>query len=97
MRDVELANKLVAVGVLEQLDRNKWPDLYHAIDFSDEPLDAAAAVRDWRVAGACLERWPTTINVEHLQLTLDKMLRQPSAICEAFVFAVDHTADGKGQ
>lgn len=90
MDDKALADKLVAAGVLEQLDRTRWADLYHPIDYSDEPLDAAAAVRDWRVAGACLEQWPTTINVEHLQLTLDKMLRQPSAICEAFVFATDH-------
>jgi len=90
MNDKALADKLVAAGLLEQLDQTKWPDLYHPVDYSDEPLDAAAAVRDWRVAGACLEQWPTTINVEHLQLTLDKMLRQPSAICEAFVFATAH-------
>ena len=52
-----------------------------------------AVLHDWRVAGACLEKWPTTISVPadgplaSMRFTLDEMLRQPSLICQAFVLA----------
>ncbi len=55
-----------------------WPGVMPAVSF----------VKDWRVAGECLKRWPTTINTERLEMTLDEMLRDPRAISEAFVTAV---------
>ena len=57
----------------------------HGVWTFDYLLEVSAFVRDWRVAGACLQMWPTTINTEHLDMTLDEMLRNPRAINEACV------------
>ena len=90
MTDKELADKCVASGVGGQ---GKHPLSSDGVGFYQTPGDesdglcAKLFVRDWRVAGACLQRWPTTINVEHLEMTLDEMLRDPRAIIEAFVEA----------
>ena len=91
MNDQELANKIGAHGV----GKFYGPTETQSGGFSvprdgTEKLYIYSAhrfVRDWRVAGACLQRWPTTINVEHLELTLDEMLRDPRAINEAYVKA----------
>ena len=83
MTDQELANELVARGVGQ---KNPKGGSY----YFDGPHSVSAKkfVRDWRVAGACLEVWPTTINVEHLDMTLDEMLRDPRAINEAYAAAL---------
>ena len=88
-----LADALVEAGILRQLSAQRWPDLYHVEHYSDEPLKAEQAITDWRVAGACLRAWPTTINTENLDMTLDEMLRDPAAICEAW-FAAQGQGDG---
>ena len=86
MTDSEVAQALVDAGILRLSAAYEVWDRYRLVDADGAVLGGSYdVVRDWRVAGACLEQWPTTINVEHLQLTLDQMLRQPSAICEAFV------------
>ena len=87
MNDKELADKIVACGVGREPnaamysvpgEEDDWPMVYST---------AKEFVCDWRVAGACLQNWPTTINVEHLEITLDEMLRDPRAIIEAYVEA----------
>ena len=86
MNDNDLADALVdhlyggdICAAIEDIDLESWADL-HGEDAAKEMI-----ALNWSVAGACLERWPTTINTEHLQLSLDEMLRIPAAICEAFV------------
>ena len=84
MNDKELADAIVALGVgAGPFGR---PPPYYQIHGDD--LDVAEFVRDWRVAGAMLQLWPTTINTEHLDMTLDEMLRDPRAINEACVRAL---------
>ena len=78
LNDKELADRVVAHGI-------KRP----AALFGHPQPTNYAFVRDWQVAGACLERWPTTINTEHLDMTLDEMLRDPRAIIEACCEALD--------
>lgn len=92
MDDKALADKIVAleVGHLAQVPGGYYLDR-NFIGMADR------FVRDWRVAGACLEQWPTTINTEHLQLTLDQMLRCPVAICEAFVEAMTPSTGGASE
>ena len=91
MTGKELADKVLALGVGWQ---DKYPLSSDSVGFYQTPGDesdglcAELFVRDWRVAGACLQRWPTTINVEHLEMTLDEMLRDPRAITEAYVGAL---------
>lgn len=91
MDDVKLADRLVELlddaakdfgGAGAGYDESYWHD-----DIGSW-LTAESFIHHWCIAGKCLEQWPTTINVEHLQLTLDKMLRCPVAICEAFVHAM---------
>ena len=93
MDDRELAQQLV-----EHLDEGEFVSTDRGSIVMDWPVEGrwmgvTKFVRDWRVAGACLSAWPTTINVEHLQLTLDQMLRCPVAICEAFVHAMKQTVE----
>ena len=94
--DQWLADAIVALGVGGDTN-NRTGDgkeyyemrrFEHGVWTFDYMLETSEFVRDWRVAGACLERWPTTINTEHLDMTLDEMLRDPHAICEAWVEAL---------
>lgn len=90
--DTELADRIIAFGLgRKEADGHKQYQLYGA------PIQLQTAygfVQDWRVAGACLERWPTTINVEHLDMTLDEMLRDPRAIIEAYAEAFTPAPEG---
>lgn len=96
MTDNELALALVDANILRlSAEYSAW-DRYRLVDADGAVLGGSYnVVRDWRVAGTCLEQWPTTINTEHLQLSLDEMLRRPVAIIEAFVNAI--APDEKGQ
>jgi len=91
VNDKELADAVV--GILNPIPKgcsfvlDNSTDLYGIWD-GEEVLPSEQFVRDWRVAGVCLGRWPTTINTEHLDCTLDEMLRNPRAIIEAYVHAV---------
>ena len=80
MSDKELADKIVGLGVGHNVHDLYAFGLFHVIGCT-----ASDFVRDWRVAGAALQSWPTTINTEHLDMTLDEMLRDPRAINEAWV------------
>ena len=89
MNDKDLADKIVALGVGYHDLNNKKSGKYDIDNQIGRAsfLTAEQFIHDWRVAGTCLEQWPTTINTEHLQLSLDEMLRHPVAICEAFAEA----------
>ncbi len=82
MTDKELADKIVALGVGRALSHDWWWTPISG-EIAAQVVSLEQFVRDWRVAGACLKLWPTTINVEHLDMTLDEMLRDPRAINEA--------------
>ena len=87
MNDTELADRLVALGV-----GSKHFGLYSSIHVNSTigtMVEPSLFVRGWRVAGECLQKWPTTINTEHLDMTLDQMLRDPRAIIEAYVEALE--------
>ena len=79
-----LADALVEAGILH---KNTSHFQYGLDDLPYHRMTADEAITDWRVAGACLLAWPTTINTEQLDMTLDEMLRDPAAICEAFTQA----------
>ena len=83
MSDQELADKVVALGVGNLIAVGNYQIGETTGLYADQ------FVRDWRVAGICLEQWPTTINTEHLDMGLDEMLRNPRAIIEACVVALD--------
>ena len=84
--DKELADAVVALGIGTYIDNDDaLLRRYHYHEFHDPE----SFVRDWRVGGACLEQWPTIINVEHLDMTLDEMLRDPRAIIDAYVEALE--------
>ncbi len=88
MNDEELAKAVIAYGIGWQTPRS----LCYSIAPSPTPtLDASRFVRSRRVAGACLQMWPTTISVPSegplSKLTLDEMLRDPHATIEAYVLA----------
>lgn len=88
MDDLEIANKLVDAGVARKGHRScSYYLLNREWNIRLCGLFEEKFVRDWRVAGACLKAWPTTINTEHLNMTLDEMLRDPRAIIEAYVNA----------
>lgn len=96
MNNQELANMLVASGIGGCVD-NRTGDgktyyemrrFEHGTWTFDYMLETSEFVRDWRVAGAALEKWPTTINAEHLDMSLDQMLRDPRAINEAYIEAL---------
>jgi len=83
LTDNELADALVERGIGEKQSEENYKfryDLYEANFGSSKQF-----VTDARVAMACLKAWPTTINVEHLDMGLDEMLRDCRAICIAFV------------
>ena len=86
MNDKELADKIEAYGVdvsfIDRIDKDPGSTMNEIIP------NPYKFVRDWRVAGACLRNWPTTINTKHLEMTLDEMLRDPRAIIEAYVEAI---------
>ena len=84
--DQWLADAIVALGVGKATE---WvPDVWRYDINGSKDMPDIEFVCDWRVAGACLELWPTTINTEHLDCTLDEMLRDPRAIIEAYVGAL---------
>ena len=83
----ELADRIISLGFV----RVNWGRYFIGDEFlckADKPDAANRVVNDWRIAGACLKQWPTTINTEHLDCTLDEMLRDPHAIIEAYVEAL---------
>ncbi len=51
MTDKELADKVVALGIGKVLN-----GLFFLMGAHDEPVDAEFFVRDWRVAGALMEK-----------------------------------------
>jgi len=87
MNDEQIADALVSAEVAWKVD-----DISYAIPEWMPAMYSQPAnvfVNDWRVAGRCLQRWPTTINTEQLNMGLDEMLRSPRSICEAFASASD--------
>jgi len=80
----KLADALVEAGIARHLPGSEWA-IIGTVGLWQTPNDF---INDWRVAGKCLELWPTTINIEQLDMTLDEMLRNPAAICEAFAQAI---------
>lgn len=88
MTDRELAEALVEAGILEASGSSLIDTRYFFPGFMDS-LSSNGAVRDWRVAGACLERMPSgwfmTLTGMTGRMEAEKMLRDPRAICEAFV------------
>lgn len=101
MTDQELADAVVALGALHQRDRKRWPDLYIVQNYGDEPLRADEAVRDWRVAGAFMEKverlwyrhgklgWEAVVCKDNGDLISDGINESlPRAIIEACVNAL---------
>ena len=89
MTDSEIARALVDAGILRLSAAYAAWDRYRLVKADGAALGGNYdVVRDSRVSGACLAQWPTTINTEQLDMTLDQMLRDPRAICEAFATAV---------
>ena len=86
-----LADALVEDGILTKGGHIT----YYFPDGEMAGRGAEHTINDWRVAGACLRAWPTTINTENLDMTLDEMLRDPAAICEAFVQALANKQEGE--
>lgn len=87
--DSEIAQTLVNAGILRLSDAYAAWDRYRLVKADGAVLGGNYdVVRDWRASGACLAQWPTIINTEQLDMTLDQMLRDPRAICEAFATAV---------
>jgi len=82
MNAQKIADKLVEAGILSNNPHQHH--LYQLRYEGEKWLAPECCITDWRVAGACLKAWPTTINTESLDMTLDQMLRDPVAICEAF-------------
>ena len=93
MNDTDLANALVELGILRHwnLDPKRGSVL------ADETcpryeLSAEQIVSDWRVAGACLEKWEPRSYARWLlseaSTVLAKTLRDPRAINLAFVEAM---------
>jgi hypothetical protein len=89
----KLADALVEAGIVEEIADGFYVVSDHPKQFICDagPLRVydEHLITDWRVAGACLKAWPTTINTEQLDMTLDEMLRDPAAICEAFTQALE--------
>jgi len=90
MNDKEIADKLVedGIGVAEEFNMYRLGKL--ELGGNDGRIYSDYAfVRDWRVAGMCLEQFPTTIAVSITSpLFLDEMLRDPRAICLSYVEAI---------
>jgi hypothetical protein len=104
MNDKELADKLVELGIGTKFDfpARGWMyglDGIHGTD--DEQQYPSSFVRDWRVAGALMEKWGNGLEyvlivdvweIQWWQNETDQYLRNeslPRAIIEACVEALD--------
>lgn len=94
MRDKERADALVEREILVH-----HGDEYELGRLSGHPVPqlvsfptATRAVTDWRVAGACLERWPTDLQESPFARSEIWRLREPRAIIDAYLEA---TQEGK--
>ena len=87
MNDNELASGLAAMGIGQASNMPLQKEVHYRL--TDQVgsyfdwMSASMFLSDPRVAMDVLQAWPTTINTEHLDMTLDEMLRDPRAICEA--------------
>lgn len=85
MNNTELADAMVALEVITMVGPTAYePNAeIQYMSPNGDIWSVESILEDWSVAGAMLQMWPTTINVEHLDCTLDEMLRDPRKIIEA--------------
>jgi hypothetical protein len=101
MSDKEIADRLVELGIgcrsdVGRYDVTDWRkgEASQGDALSEEliarmcPLFDKQFVRDWRVAGACLERMePVQISLAVLNYGGSEIMQKPRAICAAYVEA----------
>ena len=87
MNDKAIADALVEAGILFKCAGDQyslWPSRTMQMKYGVQ--SATEAVRDWRVAGACLEQMPKRVfNLRCCNEHETTWLRDPRAICAAYV------------
>ena len=79
MTDNEICDKLVGRGVLRKVEGDEGT--FYNLEIMDPLETAYTIIRNWHVAGKCLERMPLAAVPELWKIITDG----PRAICEAFV------------
>ena len=92
MNDKELADRVVALGVLQ---RNEMTHRYYTDEYTFGRSDYKA-VRDWRVAGALIEMMLDTDSGLHLTKARFES-DVPRAIIEACVEALEESDDDSSE